>query len=109
MAQEVGINCVGPFPADTMFLRASRGEFDGVVAMYHDQGLIPVKLLAFDTAVNVTIGLPIIRTSPSHGTAFDIAGKGVASESSMKAAIRVAIEMAEKKTSRTCSSNTKQA
>jgi len=97
MAQEVGINCVGPFPADTMFLRASRGEFDGVVAMYHDQGLIPIKLLAFDTAVNVTIGLPIIRTSPSHGTAFDIAGKGVASASSMKAAIRVAIEMAEKK------------
>ncbi|MBW8034489.1 MAG: 4-hydroxythreonine-4-phosphate dehydrogenase PdxA [Planctomycetes bacterium] len=97
MAQEVGINCVGPFPADTMFLRASRGEFDGVVAMYHDQGLIPVKLLAFDSAVNVTIGLPIIRTSPSHGTAFDIAGKGKASASSMKAAIRIAIEMVKKK------------
>lgn len=97
MAQEVGINCVGPFPADTMFLRASRGQFDGVVAMYHDQGLIPVKLLAFDTAVNVTIGLPIIRTSPSHGTAFDIAGKGVASDSSMKAAIQVARQMIRKK------------
>ena len=97
MAQEVGIGCEGPFPADTMFLRASRGEFDGVVAMYHDQGLIPVKLLAFDTAVNVTIGLPIIRTSPSHGTAFDIAGKGVASASGMKTAIKVAVEMAGKK------------
>jgi 4-hydroxythreonine-4-phosphate dehydrogenase len=94
IAQEVGINCSGPYPADTLFLRASRGEFDGVVAMYHDQGMIPVKLLAFKDAVNVTIGLPIIRTSPAHGTAFDIAGKGIADESSMKAAIKLAIEMA---------------
>lgn len=93
MAQEVGIDCCGPYPADTLFVKASRGEFDGVVAMYHDQGLIPVKLLAFDKAVNVTIGLPIIRTSPSHGTAFDIAGKGIANESSMKEAIKVAIDM----------------
>jgi len=97
LAREVGINCSGPYPADTLFLRASRGEFDGVVAMYHDQGLIPVKLLAFDNAVNITIGIPIIRTSPSHGTAFDIAGEGIASCESMKAAIRTAIEMAKTK------------
>ena len=94
LAQEMGINCQGPFPADSLFVHAARGEYDGVVAMYHDQGLIPVKILAFDQAVNVTIGIPIIRTSPAHGTAFDIAGKGIARESSMKQAIRVAIEMA---------------
>ena len=73
-----GIDVVGPFPADTVFVRARRGEFDVVVACYHDQGLIPVKLLAFGQAVNVTLGLPIVRTSVDHGTAFDIAGKGVA-------------------------------
>jgi 4-hydroxythreonine-4-phosphate dehydrogenase len=93
LAQEVGINCSGPYPADTLFKRALEGEFDGVVAMYHDQGLIPVKLTAFDKAVNVTIGIPIIRTCPCHGTAFDIAGKGIANPSSMKEAIRLAIEM----------------
>lgn len=93
MAQEVGIDCCGPFPADTLFVKAAKGQYDGVVAMYHDQGLIPVKLLAFEKAVNITIGLPIIRTSPSHGTAFDIAGKGTAGESSMKEAIRIAIDM----------------
>ena len=97
LAQEQGINCVGPIPADTLFLRASQGEFDGVVAMYHDQGMIPVKLLSFKEAVNVTIGLPIIRTSPAHGTAFDIAGKNVADPSSMKHAITTAIEMAKTK------------
>jgi len=97
MAQEVGINCCGPYPADTLFVRAADGAFDGVVAMYHDQGLIPVKLLAFNEAVNVTIGIPIIRTSPCHGTAFDIAGKGVANPASMKAAIRMAVEMARTK------------
>lgn len=97
MANEVGIDCCGPFPADTMFLKAVRGDFDGVVAMYHDQGLIPVKLVAFNKAVNVTIGLPIIRTSPCHGTAFDIAGKGVADCESMKEAIRLAIQMAKTK------------
>lgn len=95
LAQEVGINCEGPFPADSLFIHAVRGEYDGVVAMYHDQGLIPVKMLAFDSAVNVTIGLPIIRTSPAHGTAFDIAGKGVARPDSMKAAIQTAIQMAK--------------
>jgi 4-hydroxythreonine-4-phosphate dehydrogenase len=99
MAQEQGIDCLGPIPADTLFLRAVEGEFDGVVAMYHDQGLIAVKLLAFDKAVNVTIGLPIIRTSPAHGTAFDIAGKNLADPSSMMAAINTAIQMAATKKS----------
>ncbi len=97
MAQEVGINCSGPYPADTLFLQAARGRFDGVVAMYHDQGMIPVKLLAFEEAVNVTIGIPIIRTSPAHGTAYDIAGSNIANPSSMKAAIRLAINMARTK------------
>ncbi len=100
MAQEVGINCSGPYPADTLFIRAAGGEFDGVAAMYHDQGMIPVKLLAFNEAVNVTIGIPIIRTSPCHGTAFDIAGRGVANPASMKAAIRLAVGMAKTKRSR---------
>jgi 4-hydroxythreonine-4-phosphate dehydrogenase len=95
LAQEQGINCEGPFPADTLFLRAANGEFDGVVAMYHDQGMIPVKLLAFDRAVNVTIGIPIIRTSPAHGTAFDIVGKNLANPAGMKSAIITAIQMAK--------------
>jgi len=97
LAQEQGINCSGPFPADTLFLRASQGEFDGVVAMYHDQGMIPVKLLAFEYAVNVTIGLPIVRTSPAHGTAFDIAGRNMANPAGMKSAIKTAIQMATTK------------
>ena len=105
LAQEVGINCCGPFPADTLFVHAARGAYDGVVAMYHDQGLIPVKLLAMDQAVNVTIGIPIIRTSPAHGTAFDIAGKGIARESSMKQAIRVAIDMARLRRRRNAAGN----
>ncbi len=83
-----------PQPPDTVFLRATRGEFDIVAAMYHDQGHIPMKLLAFDSGVNVSIGLPILRTSVDHGTAFDIAGTGQASEESMLAAIRVAVTMA---------------
>jgi 4-hydroxythreonine-4-phosphate dehydrogenase len=82
-AQKRGIHIDGPFPGDTVFGRAVRGEFDAVIACYHDQGLIPVKLLAFGRAVNVTLGLPIIRTSVDHGTAFDIAGKNVADPSSM--------------------------
>jgi 4-hydroxythreonine-4-phosphate dehydrogenase len=97
LAQEQGINCEGPFPADTMFLRAAQGEFDGVVAMYHDQGMIPVKLLAFDRAVNITIGIPIIRTSPAHGTAFDIADRNLANPAGMKSAITTAIRMAATK------------
>ncbi|MFB0525298.1 MAG: 4-hydroxythreonine-4-phosphate dehydrogenase PdxA [Phycisphaerae bacterium] len=94
LAQEQGINCLGPFPADTLFLRAAHGEFDGVVAMYHDQGMIAVKLLDFENAVNITIGIPIIRTSPAHGTAFDIAGRNLANPAGMKAAITTAIHMA---------------
>jgi 4-hydroxythreonine-4-phosphate dehydrogenase len=97
LAQEQGINCTGPIPADTLFLRAIHGEFDAVVAMYHDQGMIPIKLLDFEHAVNVTIGLPIVRTSPAHGTAFDIAGRNLASPSSMKSAIMLAIQMAKTK------------
>ena len=99
LAQEQGINCVGPIPADTLFVRAARGEFDAVVAMYHDQGMIPVKLLDFEHAVNITIGLPAIRTSPAHGTAFDIAGRNQANPSSMKAALLMAIQMAKIKRS----------
>jgi 4-hydroxythreonine-4-phosphate dehydrogenase len=91
-----GIDVSGPFPADTIFVRASRGEFDVVVACYHDQGLIPVKLVAFGQAVNVTLGLPIIRTSVDHGTAFDIAGRGIADPGSMIAAVRLAAKLASK-------------
>ena len=86
----------GPFPADTLFVRAARGEFDVVVAAYHDQGLIPVKLLSFGRAVNVTLGLPIIRTSVDHGTAFDIARRGVADENSLIEAIVLAAKLAAK-------------
>jgi len=89
-----GIDVRGPFPGDTIFIRAMRGEFDVVVACYHDQGLIPVKLLAFGEAVNVTLGLPIIRTSVDHGTAFDIAGQGVADPGSMIAAVLLAARLA---------------
>ena len=96
-ARARGVNISGPIPGDTVFVRASRGEFDCVIACYHDQGLIPVKLLAFGTAVNVTIGLPIIRTSVDHGTAFDIAGKGIADPGSMIAAVTLAAEMARSK------------
>lgn len=99
LAQYQGINCHGPFPADTLFLRAVHGEFDGVVAMYHDQGMIPVKLLNFEQAVNITIGIPIIRTSPAHGTAFDIAGQNIAESTGMKSAITTAIQMAKTKRS----------
>ena len=97
MAKEVGINCSGPYPADSLFEKAVAGQFDAVVAMYHDQGMIPIKLIARSSAVNVTLGLPIIRTSPAHGTAFDIADAGIANADSMKAAIKTAIEMAKVK------------
>ncbi len=80
----------GPFPADTLFIKASQGHWDAVIAMYHDQGNIPIKLLAFGQIVNITLGLPIIRTSVDHGTAFDIAGKGIANETSLIAAIKEA-------------------
>lgn len=91
---EFGIDVSGPYSPDTVFVRAFRGEFDAVVSCYHDQATIAVKSLAFGSAVNVTLGLPLIRTSVDHGTAFDIAGKGVAECSSMKAAINLAAELA---------------
>jgi 4-hydroxythreonine-4-phosphate dehydrogenase len=93
-ARSRGVDVVGPLPADTVFLRATKGEFDAVIACYHDQGLIPVKLLAFGHSVNVTLGLPIIRTSVDHGTAFDIAGKDVADPTSMIAATLLAGRLA---------------
>lgn len=95
MARDAGLNVVGPLPPDTAFTPETLKQFDGLVAMYHDQGLIPVKMAAFHKAVNVTLGLPAIRTSPDHGTAFDIAGKNKANPGSMSAAIRLAIELAE--------------
>jgi 4-phospho-D-threonate 3-dehydrogenase / 4-phospho-D-erythronate 3-dehydrogenase len=100
MARDQGVDATGPYPADTIFIRARDGEFDAVVAMYHDQGLIPVKLLGFDQAVNMTIGLPIIRTSPDHGTAFDIVGKNRANPGSMRSAIEMAIDIAIKRRQR---------
>ena len=92
-ARARGITIEGPFPGDTVFGRATRGEFDAVIACYHDQGLIPVKLLAFGRAVNVTLGLPIVRTSVDHGTAFDIAGKDIADPSSMIEAVLLAARL----------------
>ena len=92
-ARARGVSVDGPFAADTVFVRAMRGEFDAVVACYHDQGLIPIKLVAFGRAVNVTLGLPIVRTSVDHGTAFDIAGKGVADPSSLIEAIKLAMRL----------------
>lgn len=94
LAKEANIDVSGPFPADTVFLKALDNQYDCVIAMYHDQGLIPIKLLAWRDAVNVTLGLPIIRTSPDHGTAFDISGKNQANPSSIKAAINLAINLA---------------
>jgi 4-phospho-D-threonate 3-dehydrogenase / 4-phospho-D-erythronate 3-dehydrogenase len=95
--QKRGWNVTGPLPADTLFFRAARGDFDLVVAMYHDQGHGPIKVLGLDEGVNITLGLPIIRTSVDHGTAFDIAGTGKADERSLLAAIRYAIELAPKR------------
>ncbi len=93
-AQKRGLDVVGPLSGDTVFYYALRGDFDAVVAMYHDQGLAPLKAVAFDTGINWTLGLPFIRTSPDHGTAYDIAGKGIANPSSMIAAIRLAKQLA---------------
>jgi 4-hydroxythreonine-4-phosphate dehydrogenase len=92
-----GIDASGPHPADTLFASHKRGSYDVAIAMYHDQALVPLKTLDFDQGVNITLGLPIVRTSPDHGTAFDIAGKGIASPSAMIAAIRMAGEMAERR------------
>ncbi|MGO9744431.1 MAG: 4-hydroxythreonine-4-phosphate dehydrogenase PdxA [Roseiarcus sp.] len=91
--QREGLDVVGPLPADTMFHAAARARYDVALTMYHDQGLIPAKTLAFDDGVNVTLGLPFVRTSPDHGTAFDIAGKGVANPSSLIAAMRLAVRL----------------
>ena len=95
VAIKAGIDARGPFPADALFTPANLAKYDLFVAMYHDQGLIPVKMLAFDSAVNTTLGLPLIRTSPDHGTAFDIAGRNKADAGSMKSAIRLAVEQAK--------------
>ncbi len=92
-AKKEGINVSGPYPPDIVFHKAYRKEVDIIVSMYHDQGLIPLKMIAFDKGVNVTVGLPIIRTSPDHGTAFDIAWKGIASPSSMIEAIKMAVKL----------------
>jgi 4-hydroxythreonine-4-phosphate dehydrogenase len=89
-----GIEVRGPYPPDTMFTPAARAGYDVAICMYHDQALIPLKTLDVASGVNVTLGLPIVRTSPDHGTAFDIAGKGVADPSSLIAALRLAAEMA---------------
>jgi 4-hydroxythreonine-4-phosphate dehydrogenase len=99
-SRAAGVDVAGPFPGDTVFVRAMRGEFDVVIACYHDQGLIPVKLAAFGQAVNVTLGLPIIRTSVDHGTAFDIAGKDVADPESMVQAVLLAAKLANRSADR---------
>jgi 4-hydroxythreonine-4-phosphate dehydrogenase len=93
-ARAEGMDVTGPVPGDTVFYRASRGEFDLVIAQYHDQGHIPTKLIAFDTTVNVSLGLPILRTSVDHGTAFDIAWRGVANHVNMQAAMAYARRLA---------------
>ena len=92
-ARQAGIDASDPLPADTLFGKAARGAYDGVVALYHDQGLIPLKLVAFGTCVNMTVGLPIIRTSVDHGTAYDIAGRGVAEPGSLIEAIKLAVQL----------------
>lgn len=94
-ARELGIDATGPFPGDTVFMQARQGRFDVVVAQYHDQGLIPVKYLGLEEGVNVTLGLPFVRTSPDHGTAFDIAGKGIADAASMFTALTHAVRLIE--------------
>jgi len=92
-ARAFGINVSGPYPADSLFFRASKGEFDIVVGMYHDQALAPFKLLAFDRGVNFTVGLPFIRTSPDHGSGYDIAWQGKAEPTSLIEAIKLASRM----------------
>ncbi len=91
------LNLAGPFPADTVFVRAMRGEFDAVIAPYHDVGMTAIKVASFGSAVNVTLGLPFVRTSPDHGTALDIAGKGIASAESLVRAMEAAVEMVHRR------------
>jgi 4-hydroxythreonine-4-phosphate dehydrogenase len=95
-ARARGINVTGPLPADTLFFLAARGDYDIVVAMYHDQGHGPIKVLGLESGVNITVGLPVVRTSVDHGTAFDIAGSGIADERSLVAALRQAAELARR-------------
>jgi 4-hydroxythreonine-4-phosphate dehydrogenase len=95
-ARGEGIDASDPLPADTLFYKARSGYFDIVIAMYHDQGLAPLKMLAFGNAVNITVGLPIIRTSVDHGTAYDIAGRGCADPASLLEAVRVAADLADR-------------
>jgi 4-hydroxythreonine-4-phosphate dehydrogenase len=99
-AQAAGILASDPMPADTLFGKASRGDYDAVVALYHDQGLIPLKMVAFGSCVNLTVGLPIIRTSVDHGTAFDIVGKGIADPGSLLEAVKLAARLALKRSAR---------
>ena len=96
-ARAEGLDVVGPLSGDTVFYQALHGQYDAVVAMYHDQGLAPLKLAAFNTGVNWTLGLPFIRTSPDHGTAYNIAGQGIADPTSMISAIRLAVQLAERR------------
>jgi 4-hydroxy-L-threonine phosphate dehydrogenase PdxA len=96
-AAKTGIACTGPFPADTVYIRAFAGEFDSVVAMYHDQGQIATKLRGFNRGVTVTAGLDTVFTTPSHGTAFDIVGKGVAKTGAIESAVRLAAQLANVK------------
>ncbi|MBI1854045.1 MAG: 4-hydroxythreonine-4-phosphate dehydrogenase PdxA [Planctomycetes bacterium] len=106
-ARALGIDCTGPYPADTLFPKAaSGGAYDAVIAIYHDQGTVPVKLLSFGHGINVTLGLPIVRTSVDHGTAFDIAGRGVADAGSMIAALSAALEFAARRKPRAARSTT---
>jgi 4-hydroxythreonine-4-phosphate dehydrogenase len=95
--QQRNLDVIGPLSADSLFYNAYRGDYDAVVAMYHDQGLVPLKMVGFDTGVNWTLGLPFVRTSPDHGTAYDIAGQGKAKPSSMLAAIRLAKQLAQQR------------
>ena len=99
-AQASGILASDPMPADTLFGKAARGEYDAIVALYHDQGLIPLKMVAFGSCVNLTVGLPIIRTSVDHGTAFDIVGKGIADPGSLIQAVKLAVTLARQRSSR---------
>ena len=100
-AKDMDIYASGPYPSDTLFHSASKGNFDAVICMYHDQGLIPLKLLHFEDGVNITLGLPIIRTSVDHGTAYDIAGKGIADPSSLISAVKTAVEMSSNQKQKT--------
>jgi 4-hydroxythreonine-4-phosphate dehydrogenase len=102
-ARDEGLDVSGPHPGDTVFMQARRGRYDIVIAMYHDQGLIPIKLLGVEDGVNVTVGLPFVRTSPDHGTAFDIAGQGIADPASLHAALRLAHELARARAARSAS------